>query len=854
MLEQDNHSEDPQTDCDRAIRLSAEIFGQLDDAQRQLLEADLQASATLRSERDELRRVADGLSHQHRSLPLPAPAADLQKAVRMRLDEHGSEVPKLAGSSGHDGCDVADPHLGLAKPSQVRTRWSRRRLAGLLAVTAGLVMLVTIPIRQVWQSRRSETVALMPGNRDSAPPPLQEVEVTPVGDVVLSEAVLSTPDPADLEPFGRKIVTTAPGSAQPGAVATPHGEPSNADVFQAGMGGMNMPAGDDSLATGMMMGMGGDGTGGDGATGGSGYGYAGGAVEGKSGMLSGQSGIGGSGTVAVPAQGLLRQMSRDGGARAPASKRRRYDAVDFTELSTMLRSGVVREGQHVPAGPGAGDDRFGDQRRDGDWYFRQQSRLSEATNEQYEVVVENPFVSVSEQALSTFSIDVDTASYANVRRFITQGQLPPIDAVRVEELINYFAYDYAGPHDDHPFATHLEVSECPWQPQHRLVRIGLQGKTIERAKRPGCNLVFLLDVSGSMKDVNKLPLLKQAMKLLVDQLDEDDRVAIVTYASQAGVRLESTVADQRDRIRDAIDGLNADGSTNGGAGIQMAYEQAAAGAIEGGINRVILATDGDLNVGITDDDALVRLIQEQADSDVFLTVLGFGDGNPKDAKLEKLADNGNGVYAYIDSLREARKVLVEQIEGSLVTIAKDVKVKVEFNPAEVQAYRLIGYENRLLTVPEFDDDAKDAGEIGAGHSATALYEIVPAAPAQLAAATSLKYQQPTAPTVPAEQLTDAALTGELLTLSLRYKLPDADESKRLEFPLLNSRQRFSEASMDFRFATAVASFGMLLRNSVHRGDTSLAAIEEIAAAALGSDEQGYRTEFLDLVRRTAALK
>jgi len=508
-----------------------------------------------------------------------------------------------------------------------------------------------------------------------------------------------------------------------------------------------------------------------------------------------------------------------------------------------------------------GRARTGGEFRDGRWYYRSPP----ANQEQYDSIVENPFVRVvNRQALSTFSIDVDTASYANVRRFLMQNQLPPANAVRVEELINYFSYDYPAPKDNQPFATHLEVAECPWQPKHRLVRIGLQGKTIPRQERPGCNLVFLLDVSGSMKDHNKLPLLKQAMKMLVGQLNENDRVAIVTYASQAGVRLKSTVADKHDIIRSAIDSLNASGSTNGGAGIQMAYDQALEGAIEGGVNRVILATDGDLNVGITDDDALVRLIKEKAASGVFLTVLGFGEGNLKDAKLEKLADNGNGVYAYIDNPREARKVLVEQVEGSLVTIAKDVKIKIEFNPAEVKAYRLIGYENRLMTAAEFDDDKKDAGDIGSGHSVTVIYEIVPAAPAQMADASPLKYQQTAfetlkyqqiaAPVVPAEELTDAAKSGELLTLSLRYKLPDSDESTLVEFPLLNSRKRFSEASSDFRFATAVASYGMLLRDSVYRGDTSFAAVEEIASAALGEDEKGYRAEFLDLVRRAATMK
>lgn len=616
---------------------------------------------------------------------------------------------------------------------------------------------------------------------------------------------------------------------------------------------------------------------------GGGPGMMGGFGSGMSGEgLGDRTGMSGMGSSQPPGTTLSKNPQTDFGLTAGTSAKHGVAPVD--SYSVRSTGGVVRgsstaprtEGQFVAgrAGYGAvppsavdmkggypgrseressstfGRDSSRGRFREGHWYYASPP----VNHEQYETIVENPFVPVSQQALSTLSIDVDTASYANVRRFLTQNQLPPANAVRIEELINYFSYDYSVPEDDQPFASHLEVTECPWQPNHRLVRVGLQGKTVARKERPGCNLVFLLDVSGSMKDSNKLPLLKQAMKLLVDQLGENDRVAIVTYASRAGVRLKSTVADKHNVIRDAINGLNANGSTNGGAGIQLAYDQALAGEIEGGINRVILATDGDLNVGITDDDALVRLIKEKAASDVFLTVLGFGEGNLKDAKLEKLADNGNGLYAYIDTLREARKVLVEQVEGSLVTIAKDVKIKVEFNPAEVQAYRLIGYENRLMTAAEFDDDKKDAGEIGAGHSVTAIYEIVPAAPAQVATAESLKYQQPAAPTVPAEQLTDAAKSGELLTLSLRYKLPDSDESTLVEIPLLNSRKRFSEASMDFRFATAVASFGMLLRDSDYRGDTSFAAVEEIASAAIGDDEKGYRTEFLDLVRLAATMK
>jgi len=475
--------------------------------------------------------------------------------------------------------------------------------------------------------------------------------------------------------------------------------------------------------------------------------------------------------------------------------------------------------------------------------------------EQYAPITENAFVSVAEQPLSTFSIDVDTASYANVRRFLMQSQLPPPDAVRIEELVNYFRYDYPAPTGAEPFAAHLEVAECPWEAKHQLLRIGLKGKEVPAQERPASNLVFLLDVSGSMQDANKLPLLKQAMKLLADQLTESDRVTIVTYAGEAGLELDTTHGDNKQVLRDAIDSLSADGSTNGSAGIQLAYDKAAESFLRHGANRVILATDGDLNVGITDDDALVQLISEKARSGVFLTVLGFGEGNLQDGKLEKLADHGNGIYAYVDSLREARKVLVEQISGSLVTIAKDVKLQIEFNPAEVAAYRLIGYENRLMAAADFAKDAKDAGDIGAGHTVTALYELVPGkADAQpTAAGSALKYQRPVAAATPPPELTAAARSGELLTLSLRYKQPAGTESTLREFALSSQRQQLSAASADFRFAAAVASFGMLLRHSEFRGQTSFAAVEEIASSSVGRDPQGHRTEFLDLVRRASTL-
>ncbi len=474
--------------------------------------------------------------------------------------------------------------------------------------------------------------------------------------------------------------------------------------------------------------------------------------------------------------------------------------------------------------------------------------------EQYAPVVENPFQSPMTEPESTVSADVDTASYANMRRFLENNQPPPPGAVRVEEMVNYFTYDYSQPKDDTPFSVDMETASCPWNEAHRLVRIGLKAKEIDAAERGPSNLVFLIDVSGSMRDANKLPLVKDALAMLVDQLTEDDRVSIVTYAGDAGLALEPTEGTKRKKILERIEALKSGGSTHGSAGIQMAYDQAMANFVPDGSNRVILCTDGDLNVGITDDNELVKLIQEKASSGVFLTVVGFGTGNLKDAKLEQLADKGNGKYAYVDGLREAKKVFVEQASGSLVTVAKDVKLQIEFNPAKVQSYRLIGYENRLLATQDFNDDMKDAGEIGAGHSVTFFYEVVPTSlpVGQIAALNraqpNLRYQR-----IMSNALTEVAESGELLALKLRYKLPDEQQSRLLEFPVLDSGKRFGEASSEFRFAASVAAFGMLLRGSQYNQGLTFSAVEEFAAGAADNDPQGRRGEFVNLVRQARTL-
>lgn len=486
--------------------------------------------------------------------------------------------------------------------------------------------------------------------------------------------------------------------------------------------------------------------------------------------------------------------------------------------------------------------------------------LSKAASgtERYGTFVENAFRNPAdkEQALSTFSIDVDTASYALVRRFLHDRQLPPADAVRLEEMLNYFRYDDAPPVGDDPFSVSLETAACPWRAGHRLVRVGLKGREIAAAARPGTSLVFLVDVSGSMNEPNKLPLVKQSLSMLVDQLTENDKVAIVTYAGDAGLKLAPTSGDQKGRIRGAIGALAAGGSTNGSAGIELAYAQAAEAFVKGGSNRVVLATDGDLNVGVTDDAALVAMIKQKASGGVFLTVLGYGQGNLQDEKMEKLADNGNGIYAYIDGAREARKVLVEQLTGSTVTIAKDVKIQVEFNPAQVAAYRLLGYENRIMAAKDFKDDTKDAGEIGAGHGVTALYEIVPTAAADKRPVVDepLKYQpKETVAAQPAAPVDAGPAASELLTLKLRYKEPTGDASQERAFPLEDTGTTFENASPNLRFAAAVAEFGMLLRGSVHRGEATLAHVTATAAGALGTDPGGLRAEFLDLVREAGAL-
>jgi len=484
------------------------------------------------------------------------------------------------------------------------------------------------------------------------------------------------------------------------------------------------------------------------------------------------------------------------------------------------------------------------QRRVGGLYLQPQVQNSES----YKGFDENGFISPTREALSTFAVDVDAASYSNVRRMINAGQLPPKDAVRVEEMINYFQYDLQGPTNSDPVKIYTELTNSPWNKEHQLMRIALKAKDIPKENLKASNLVFLIDVSGSMMSDNKLPLVQSSLKLLVDQLRPEDKVAIVTYAGNAGVKLESTKGDQKMKIKTVIDELVAGGSTAGGAGIKMAYQIARQNLIKGGNNRIILASDGDFNVGASSDEDMEDLISKERESGVHLTVLGYGMGNLKDSKMETLANKGHGNYAYIDNISEARKAMVTEFGATLFTVAKDVKIQVEFNPAYVQAYRLVGYENRLLEAEDFNNDAKLGGDMGVGHTVTAIYEIIPVGVKSSIIGTvdQLKYQNSDKPKV-------GSKNGELATVKFRYKDPESDKSQLQQTVVNVTAKKLDAVSEDFRFATAVAEFGMLIRNSDYKQNSSFISLIARAKAAKGKDDEGYRAEFIRMAENSKSL-
>ncbi|MBS4014520.1 MAG: von Willebrand factor type A domain-containing protein [Bacteroidetes bacterium] len=506
-----------------------------------------------------------------------------------------------------------------------------------------------------------------------------------------------------------------------------------------------------------------------------------------------------------------------------------YDEVFYTvETSAKVSREKAYGGAHTHAAP------TGYVYADYDQYYY--------NTESYSAINETGFKDVNNNPLSTFSIDVDNAAYSNVRRFLNSGSLPQKDVVRIEEMLNYFSYDYAQPTGKHPFAMHAELSECPWNPKTQLLHVGLKGVEVDKSELPYSNLVFLIDVSGSMYSPNKLPLLQTAMNMLVEELRPQDRVSIVVYASRTEILLESTPASNKQKILNAINGLQAGGSTAGGQALRMAYDVAEKNFIKGGNNRIIMATDGDFNVGESSNASMERLVEDKRKSGVFITVLGFGMGNYKDDRLEIIANKGNGNYAYIDNIQEARKVMVSEFAGTLFTIAKDVKLQIEFNPERVKAYRLIGYENRRLNDEDFNNDAKDAGEMGAGHSVTALYEIIPAGSDEnIPGVDPLKYQA--VPSRPAPNL-----NSELLTIKARYKEPDGEKSVMFDLPVKGKLIAIDKTSDDFRFAAAVAEFGLLLRNSEFKSRASYDNVIKMALSAKGKDIEGYRAEFINLVR------
>ena len=534
-------------------------------------------------------------------------------------------------------------------------------------------------------------------------------------------------------------------------------------------------------------------------------------------------------------RGELRMMEGGGGVTSNAP---RHSLAGRRLSHAPLAPAETKSFVNVPIGQNSPVDRTVDEAIE-----EEEEIQEEAGNTvSYGRISENPFRTPADQRFSTFAIDVDTAAYSNIRRLLRQGANIPKDAVRIEELINYFPYSDPPPQGEAPFSLHASVASCPWNLQHRLLRVALKAKSIAQNERPVSNLVFLLDVSGSMEGPQKLPLLKSALGLLVKNLREEDHVSIVVYAGASGVVLEPTSGARQEAILAALDRLQAGGSTNGGAGLRLAYDLAQRNFVEGGNNRVILATDGDFNVGITDKGELAETIAQKAAGGIFLSVFGFGMGNYKDDRLERIADRGNGNYAYIDSLDEARKVFVDQMGGTLFTVAKDVKIQIEFNPTQVGAYRLIGYENRLMAAQDFDNDKKDGGEVGAGLSVTALYELIPPGlPIPGGKSPKSRYESPTA-------LAPQASSGELGYIRLRYKPPSGEKSILIERPLEDAEVSFDQASDDFRFSAAVAAFGLLLRDSENKGQANWGLVSELAKGSLGADRGGYRQAFLELVR------
>jgi Ca-activated chloride channel homolog len=572
------------------------------------------------------------------------------------------------------------------------------------------------------------------------------------------------------------------------------------------------------------------------------------------GLMGGDGGAGG----ARGAGGLGGRSAESLDAKSPGGALVSENALSMPPATSGAPGGLASSSELLAEGKSSDEQKLpAELRQNAPDAFRERV-IEKQTGDRFEKIIETPFVATEQAPLSTFSIDVDTASYSKIRQYLNQSNsMPNPNMVRIEEMINYFEYEYSGPKDDTPFAAHMAVAQCPWNLEHRLVRIGLQARKIDMKQRPKANIVFLLDVSGSMNQPNKLPLVKKSLSLLASQLTENDNVAIVVYAGAAGCVLPSTNGANKQAILASLEHLNAGGSTNGGQGIQLAYSIAKEHFIEGGVNRVILCTDGDFNVGVTGDSALVEMMQANAKSNIFLTCLGFGMGNYNDTMMEKISNQGNGIYGMIDNEIEARRMMVEQLAGTLVTVAKDVKIQVDFNPNKVAGYRLIGYEDRRLANKDFDNDQKDAGEIGAGHRVTALYEVIPAGKSIDATpkndGEASKYQQkPKAEPKPADPVVGSEFASELLTLKVRYKQPEGSVSSKQEFVLNESdRDEQPQVDRDMQWATAVAEFGLLLRRSSMAPNADWSRMLERAEMATQGD--AYRLECVQMMRTARSL-